>query len=176
LSLAWREISQRAPASAARRVFWVLGQELGRSGRVSLWLAFASVGIVAAAPAIGFPDHIFLVQAVEQSRNWLTPAGAMPRLLTSDTWADYIIFRLYPRQRVFFDGRSDFYGPQLGVDYRALNQAAFNWRELLDRYAFQAALLPRSWPLSTVLGREPGWREVYRDQLAVLCVRQGAAR
>jgi hypothetical protein len=177
ISLAWREISQHAPVDAARRVFWEMGQEFGRSGRVSLWLAFAGAGIVAAAPAgIGFPDHIFPVQAVEQSRNWLTPAGGMPRLLTSDTWADYIIFRLYPQQRVFFDGRSDFYGPKLGVDYRALGQAAFNWRELLDRYAFQAALLPLSWPLSTVLGREPGWREVYRDKLAVLCVREGGER
>lgn len=177
LSLAWRAISQHAPAGAAHRVFWELGKELGRSRRVSLWLAFASAGVLAAAPAdIGFPDRKFPVQAVEQTRNWLTPAGAMPRLLTSDAWADYIIFRLYPSQRVFFDGRSDFYGPNLGADYRALNEAAFNWREVLDRYGFQAALLPHSWPLSTVLGREPGWREVYRDQLAVLCVREGAAR
>lgn len=177
LSMAWREVSQRAPVGAARRVFWEIGQEFGRSRRVSLWMVFAGCGVLAAAPTgLGFPDQKFPVQAVEQNRNWLTPSGAMPRLLTSDAWADYIIFRLYPRQRVFFDGRSDFYGPALGADYLALNQAAFNWRELLDRYAFQAALLPRSWPLSTMLGREPGWREVYRDKLAVLCVREGGAQ
>jgi hypothetical protein len=177
LSLAWREISQRSAAGAMQRVFWDLGQELGRSRRVSLWLAFAGAGVLAAAPVgIGFPDHKFPVQAVEQNRKWLTPAGAMPRLLTSDAWADYIIFRLYPKQRVFFDGRSDFYGPELESDYLALNEAAFNWREVLNRYAFQAALLPRSWPLSTMLGHEPDWREVYRDQLAVLCVREGGSR
>ncbi len=176
-SLAWRRIAQRAPARALGRVFWVLGQELGQSRKVSLWVIFASAGILAAAPAgVGFPDGRFPVRAVEQNRNLLTPAVGMPRLLTSDQWGDYIIFRLYPRQRVFFDGRSDFYGPALGSDYRALQEAAPNWRELLDRYRFQAALLPLSWPLSTVLGREAGWREVYRDRLAVLCVREGGAR
>ena len=130
-SLAWRRIAQRAPARAIGRVFWVLGQELGQSRRVSLWVVFAGAGILAAAPAsVGFPDSRFPVRAVEQNRNLLMPAGGMPRLLTSDQWADYIIFRLYPRQRVFFDGRSDFYGPALGSDYRALQEAAPNWREL----------------------------------------------
>ncbi len=176
-SLAWRRIAQRAPARAMGRVFWVLGQELGQSRRVSLWLVFAGVGILAAAPAgVGFPDRRFPVLAVEQNRKLAHAAGGMPRLLTSDQWADYIIFRLYPRQRVFFDGRSDFYGPALGSDYRALQEAAPNWRELVDRYDFQEALLPHSWPLSTVLGREPGWREVYQDRVAVLCVREGGAR
>ena len=98
--------------------------------------------------------------------------AAAPRLLTSDQWADYVIFRLYPRQRVFFDGRSDFYGPGLLADYRALMLAGPNWQELLKRYSFEAALLPRDWPLSSFLGREPGWREVYHDRVAVLCVRE----
>ena len=32
------------------------------------------------------------------------------RLLTTDQWGDYIIYCFYPRQKVFMDGRSDFYG------------------------------------------------------------------
>ncbi len=31
-------------------------------------------------------------------------------IFTFDQWGDYLIYRLYPRTRVFIDGRSDFYG------------------------------------------------------------------
>jgi hypothetical protein len=95
----------------------------------------------------------------------------MPRILTSDQWADYLIFRLYPRQRVFFDGRSDFYGAALGADYRKLLVAERPWREVIDRYGFELALLPHDWPLSTTLDREPGWRRVYEDRVGVLFAR-----
>ena len=100
----------------------------------------------------------------------------MPRILTSDQWGDYLIFRLYPQQRVFFDGRSDFYGPAIGSDYRKLLSCESPWRELLGRYQFDLALLPHDWALSTALEREPGWRLVYRDPVAVLFARDAAER
>jgi hypothetical protein len=100
----------------------------------------------------------------------------MPHVLTSDQWANYLIFRLYPRQRVFFDGRSDFFGPAIGSDYRKLLSGESPWRELLDRYQFDLALLPHDWALSTALEREPGWRLVYRDSVAVLFARDAGER
>jgi hypothetical protein len=124
-----------------------------------------------AAPGAGFPDTVFPVRAVERNIRQLTPPAAMPRILTSDQWADYLIYRLYPRQRVFFDGRSDFFGPAIGSDYRQLLAGQSSWRELLDRYQFDLALLPRDWPLSASLDREPGWRLAYRDSVAVLYAR-----
>jgi hypothetical protein len=105
----------------------------------------------------------------------MAPPAAMPRILTSDQWADYVIYRLYPRQRVFFDGRSDFFGPAIGSDYRKLMSGEGPWRQLLDRYRFDVALLPRDWSLSTALDREPGWRKVYEDSVAVLYARDRAA-
>jgi hypothetical protein len=98
----------------------------------------------------------------------------MPRILTSDQWADYLIYRLYPRQRVFFDGRSDFYGPAIGSDYVVLLSAGRNWRSLLDRYGFQLALLPLDWPLGSVLEADPDWGLVYRDAVSILLVRKGS--
>jgi hypothetical protein len=124
-----------------------------------------------AVPGAGFPDTVFPVGAVERNIQQLTPPAAMPRILTSDQWADYLIYRLYPRQRVFFDGRSDFFGPVIGSDYRQLLAAGSSWREVLDRYQFDLALLPRDWPLSASLDREPGWRLAYRDAVAVLYAR-----
>lgn len=170
----WQQHAAAAERGAAVRIFWDLSQDLGRLRRVSFWLPVLAAGmlLISSATPAGFPDSRFPVQAVESNWARLAPGGAMPRVLTSDQWADYLIFRLYPSQRVFFDGRSDFYGPALGGDYRKLLAAEAGWQPLLERYGFDLALLPNDWPLNTFLDREPGWREVYRDAVAVLFARE----
>jgi hypothetical protein len=170
----WERLAARGGSRAAVRVFWELGQELARRPRVTVWLPLSAAAVMLAAPAAGFPESVFPVDAVEHNTARLAPQGEMPRILTSDQWGDYLIFRLYPRQRVFFDGRSDFFGPAVGADYRKLMTGERPWRELLASYGFRVALLPHDWPLSTVLDREPGWRRVYEDRVAVLYVKEGA--
>jgi hypothetical protein len=77
---------------------------------------------------------------------------------------------------VFFDGRSDFYGPALGTDYTVLAAAQDGCLKLLDRYRFDAALLPRDWPLGAVLDGNAQWKRAYRDEVATLYVRQEGVR
>jgi hypothetical protein len=167
----WARLASRADTRAPLRIFWELALEFGRRPRASLWLPLTAAVVMAATPGTGFSDSVFPVRAVERNMVLLAPPAAMPRVLTSDQWADYLIYRLYPRQRVFFDGRSDFFGPAIGSDYRKLLAGESAWRELLERYHFDLALLPHDWALSTALEREPGWHRVYRDSVAVLYAR-----
>jgi hypothetical protein len=171
----WRVLAQVASSRSPVRLFWEAAQELGHYRPPTLLLPTVAVAVISGAAqanaALDFPEARFPVRAVERNAAWLAPAGAMPRVLTSDQWADYLIYCVYPRQRVFFDGRSDFYGPSLGAEYRELLGAGSRWRDALARYGFERALLPRDWPLSTMLDREPGWRRVYEDPVAVLFVR-----
>jgi hypothetical protein len=171
---AWRAAAEWAPRQSVVRVFWDVSESMGRARGMTAWMAVTAVAAVGSGvgAARDFPEARFPVAAVERNAAWLAPAGRMPRVLTSDQWADYLIYRLYPRQRVFFDGRSDFYGPSLGAEYRELLGASTGWRATLARYGFDRALLPRDWPLSTMLDREPGWRRVYEDRAGVLFVRE----
>jgi hypothetical protein len=137
----------------------------------------AAATVLAVAPRLAsaeFPAARFPVAAVERNAGLLAPGAAMPRILTSDQWADYLIYRLYPAQRVYFDGRSDFYGEQLGRDYRTLMAATPGWRDVLERNHFEIALVPRDWPLGTMLDREPGWARVHDDGVSVLFVARRA--
>jgi hypothetical protein len=118
-----------------------------------------------------FPASSFPVAAVNANLDRLGASGAAPHILTSDQWADYLIFRFYPRQRVFFDGRSDFYGPAIGRDYQGLLSLGPGWRQTLDRYQFEVALLPHDWPLGDILEHAPDWSLVYRDSVSILLVR-----
>jgi hypothetical protein len=168
----WARLVKRAGGRSPVRIFWEVAQEFGRCPRITVWLPVSAALVMMAAPRVGLPETVFPVLAVERNLQRLAPTTAMPRVLTSDQWADYLIYRLYPQQRVFFDGRSDFFGLAIGSDYRKLLTGERPWRELLDRYRFDLALLPVDWALSTALDREPEWRMVYQDSVAVLYARQ----
>jgi hypothetical protein len=170
----WERRTEPAPARSVERVLWESGQTLGaQQWRVTVWMpilaAFAMAAVFPAAGIPDFPEKSFPVAAVSQNSDLLSDNGA--RILTSDQWGDYLIYRLYPRTRVFFDGRSDFYGESIGDDYRVLLQAGRGSREVMARYGFTAALLPLDWPLGQILERDPDWRVAYRDGQAVLLVR-----
>jgi len=122
---------------------------------------------------VDFPAGRFPVAAVSKNLLGLAPAGSeMPRLLTTDQWGDYLIYRLYPRARVFVDGRSDFYGPELGQPYLHLMNPGYDWDRILARYGLNLALLPVEWPLVELLKRSPDWRIVYDDHYAILFTRK----
>jgi hypothetical protein len=169
----WKGRAEQAEKRAVWRVLWESSQALGAQWRITLWMpVLAALAMVAVFPPAGladFPEASFPVAAVNANAGLLTSPGA--RILTSDQWGDYLIYRLYPRTRVFFDGRSDFYGEAIGEDYQVLLIAGRKSREVMARYGFTAALLPLDWPLGQILERDPEWRVAYRDGQAELLLR-----
>lgn len=103
-----------------------------------------------------FPTEKFPVAMVTKHAKLLQQS----RVLAPDEWGDYMIYRLYPDVRVFFDGRSDFYGPQLGKEFMGLLQPSYEWENLLKKHRFTAAMIPPSWPLASILKLDPTWRIV----------------
>jgi hypothetical protein len=179
LSACWQSKASLCPSGGILRTLWDAGLELGRSRRLGPWgLALAALALWITASTshiVDFPSSNFPVAAVAHNLDRLDPRGHMSRILTSDQWGDYLIYRLYPRQRVYFDGRSDFYGASLGGDYKVLLAAERQWPEILARYRFDLALLPLDWPLGSILERDPTWQVVYQDKVAVLFARNTAA-
>jgi hypothetical protein len=94
------------------------------------------------------------------------------RVLTMDQWGDYLIYRFYPEMKVFIDGRSDFYAPEIRDDYVGLLSSHWGWEKVLDRYGFDAALVPVDWSLGAALKLHPDWRLVYDDGFALLFERR----
>lgn len=116
---------------------------------------------------VDFPDIRFPVKAIERYPG----VWSQYRILTSDQWGDYLIYRFHPNVKVFFDGRSDFYGQALGEQYLGLATARWDWERLMQRHGFEVALLPASWALVSALKRHPDWKLLYDDGRAVLFVR-----
>jgi hypothetical protein len=115
-----------------------------------------------------FPVQKFPVSMVNRHRELLRDS----RVLTPDQWADYLIYRSYPLQKVYVDGRSDFFGPTVGNEYLALMGGRYDWAQVIESRRFDVIMIPPSWPLSTLLKASPAWKVSEDDGQAILYVRR----
>jgi hypothetical protein len=175
----WRDWALGRPAHSVAAILERVGRDLAPGfARASPWAAAGLAAVILATPAAhwprDFPARKFPVEIVGRRG----PALAGARIFTSDQWADYLIYRFYPEQRVYFDGRSDFYGPGIGQQYLKTVQGRPGWGRTLERWDFRFVLAPVDWPLAGLLEERPEWRRLERDQVAVLYERagQGAPR
>jgi hypothetical protein len=95
---------------------------------------------------------------------------AMPpaRIFTSDVWGDYLIWRLYPRTKVFVDGRSDYYGANFENKYIDVLNVKYDWEKTLAGFDVDTILLPTSAPLAGALKESRRWHVAYDDGVALI--------
>jgi hypothetical protein len=114
-----------------------------------------------------FPAVVFPVKMIHDHHQEILKA----RLLTTDQWGDYLIY-LDPNQKVYVDGRSDFYGPEIGNQYLRMTGGQWDWDQILTKNGFTSVLLPSELPLCQLLKRDPGWRVEEDSGRAILLVRR----
>ena len=90
------------------------------------------------------------------------------RIFTDDEWGDYLIWSLYPKNRVFVDGRSDFYGDDFEDKYIDVLKVKYGWEKTLARFGVDTILLPPDAPLTGALKESSRWRVVYDDGIALV--------
>jgi hypothetical protein len=126
-----------------------------------------------------FDAHKFPIGAVTFIESALNdPAAPFHRQLggnsfATDQWGGYLIYRLAPRVKVFFDGRSDFYRQgRVLDDALGIQQLKPDVAALLDRYDVQWMLLRKDEPLAAWGHAGGAWQSAYRDETAELFVRK----
>jgi len=145
-----------------------------RSGVV--WPLFA---ISTAAMLIGFPaltSHrriysydpaLFPVRAVD----WVQAHPMEGQAFNDINWGGYLLYRLWPEQRVFIDSQTDFYGEQFTRQYAEILAGTDGWQsQLQDHDVSWVMIIPTS-PLADRLQRDAGWHVAYRDSMAVIFLR-----
>ena len=91
-----------------------------------------------------------------------------PRIFAPDQWGGYLIYRFYPRLKVFADGRSDFYGWDFMKNHLDIMQCGHDWQRQLDRFAVDTVLMPPDVPLVGALKDSPRWQIIYDDGVAIV--------
>jgi len=98
----------------------------------------------------------------------LDQPGALHAVFAPDLWGGYLIYRQFPRSRVFIDGRSDFYGSDFATRYMKAMAAQSGWEQYLARYGVDTILLPPDASLAGALKQSSAWRLTYDDGVALI--------
>jgi hypothetical protein len=110
-----------------------------------------------------FDPEVYPAKAVATLRG-----DTSARIFANDEWGDYLIYSLYPKHRVFVDGRSDFYGNAFEEKYIDVLNVKFGWEQTLSRFRIDTILLSPSAPLAGALKESNKWRVAYDDGVALI--------
>jgi len=113
------------------------------------------------------PKHIPV-----QATDTIVERGIREPIFAPDSWGGYLIYRLYPENRVFVDDRHDFYGVDFLRDYLKAIRLTPDWDKFLNEKHVNWALLPAGSSLANMLEETTQWNVVYRDGTAVLLERK----
>jgi hypothetical protein len=104
---------------------------------------------------------------------WIEEHQPQGPMFNHYNWGGYLIWHLWPDYRVFVDGRTDLYGDEFLREYLRVQWAKPSFDETLDAHDVRLILMPPDSVLSTQLACKETWREAYRDEIAMVWVREG---
>lgn len=97
------------------------------------------------------------------------------RIFHPQHYGDYMIWRLWPRQLTFLDGRVHLFPMQVADDYFAIQRGAAGWEQTAEKYQIRHLLLDRTdTDEKDLVGAAAGsarWRVLYQDSRSVLFTR-----
>ncbi len=116
-----------------------------------------------------FDKKRFPVEAVEfAERN-----GIKGKIFNTYHFGGYLIYKGFPKEGVFIDGRADMYNEFLKNYYDVLDIKP-EWKDVLKRFNIDWVLITASSPVSVILLEAEEWRLIYADKVANIFVRKGS--
>jgi hypothetical protein len=109
-----------------------------------------------------FPQHAV---------RFLKADGQPHRLFAYYDWGGYAIWKLYPRSKVFVDGRADLYGDDILHQFRTVVDLRSGWRHVLNTWDVDAVLVPPSTAVAQALQLDRQWLDSFHDSKAILFLR-----
>src|SRR5262249_50043037 len=154
-------------------------QRMENAARGHVWpIAIVLVGIVVCLQGgrLGsrqlmnarFDDQRFPAAAVD----FIQQRGIHDPIFTPDYWAGFLVYRLYPQNRVFIDDRHDFYGDPYLKQYLRVIHVIPGWENVLAQESVRWILLPPDSSLANILLLKPQWKTVFEDERGRLFERQ----
>lgn len=126
------------------------------------------IGIIASGQVrFGFDPKTKPVAAVL----FIEQARIPGNMFNNDEFGDYVIYAAWPRQKVFFDGRSDMYGAVRMGEYMKLSSFHTGWEKLIESYKINWIFFDTDSQLVRYLKQREDWVQIYEDKVAAIFVR-----
>jgi hypothetical protein len=102
--------------------------------------------------------------------------GSWPGKLYNDyVWGGYLIWELWPKRKVFIDGRAEVYYPTGAFDSEMrIHTAGAGFESELDRWEIDVVLTRKNGSLANAMARLPSWRKAFYGAIEEVYVRKGS--
>ncbi len=138
-----------------------------RKGMPSLWSSWSFYALAAGKIPVRFTEKMAPVAAID----FLRAKPVQGNMFNNDEIGDYVIYWLYPRYKVFMDGRSDMYGAPILKEYFKVAHIEPGWKDVLDKYDINYIFFYTDSVLVRHLLTDAGWRGIYSDNVASIFLR-----
>lgn len=108
----------------------------------------------------------------EGAARYLLANDIAGRMLNDYDLGGYLIYRLWPKQKVFIDGRADLYGDAFLKTYFTVDKAGEGWEKTLDGYGIDIIVFARNAPVVQLLIASGKFRQAYADAHHVVLLRE----
>ncbi len=136
------------------------GMITGVSILLSIFLLVTGVRLDFQGAGNSFSDEIFPVKAAD----WLEETNLDGNGFNYFPWGGYLLYRLWPEQKVFIDGQTDFYGEELTRQYEKVITMQPGWQQIIQKYNINWVIMPADSPLAAFLNDNNEWEMIYQDQ------------
>jgi len=142
-----------------------------------LWPVAATVATFVIATIGGrlMDVHFDPARMPVEAVNYLERTGTRAPILGPDYWGGYLIYRLYPHNKVVIDDRHDFYAQEdlysgeYLKSYLTTMHVEPGWEKFL-KWHDDCVVMPKSSALAAVMGKMAEWKSVYADNVAAVFV------
>ena len=83
-------------------------------------------------------------------------------------WGGYILYRQWPKQKVFIDSQTDFYGEALTREYEQVITASDRWEYILSKYHIEWLIISPNSALAKTVTNTDQWEILYTDETAII--------
>jgi hypothetical protein len=133
--------------------------------------AVATAGVLMVLAAFSPKDPLWQVPA--SAAGIVVERRLRENVLNIYHWGGYLDYAWAGHPRVFIDGRNQLFDNGVFEDHGKIARLEPGWPEILDVYEINTVLWESGALLDLALRQQREWREVFRDRIAVVYVREG---
>lgn len=119
-----------------------------------------------------------IVDAIGPSVDYFEKNNLQGRIFNNFDTGSYLIYRLYPKVKVFVDGRPEAYSKQSFDEYKKMQTDVAFFNKEVEKYNINTVVFSRSdltpWgrQFLSSIAVNPKWREVFRDDWMIIYVKK----
>jgi hypothetical protein len=146
--------------------------ETDSSAKGFFWPAIAILLVILLAAKGSFTHSFDGKKKPIAAANFLEQESIKGNMFNEYEFGDYIVYRNYPKYKVFIDGRSDMYGVELFKEYFKVKNFETGWEEIMEKYNINWIIFPSNSGFSRFLIMNNEWHLIYSDKVANIFVKR----